>query len=137
MILTQHRRSLLNIFDAGDLQILEENALRTFLTHRCALCGYWAARTQQMSAHMFREHSDATGLVHEVLPNTTHARMTSPCEYCKTELKSKTDLVLLLVTDDIELFIRRLLNPVPWQEKRPEHSSGAVSTPQLRAYTSI
>ena len=40
---------------------------------------YWAARTQQMSAHENREHPEATTLSHEALPNITRARMRSPC----------------------------------------------------------
>ena len=91
VVLSQHRRRLLNIFDSGDLQLLKENeVLCNFLTNRCVLRGCWAARTQQMSAHMAREHVGASNLVHEVLPNTTRARVTSPCSYCKAEFQSKT-----------------------------------------------
>ena len=70
VVLTQHRRRLLDIYDTGDLQLLREDGmLTTFLTHRCILCGYWAAKTQQMSAHMSREHQDAAHLTHEVMPH--------------------------------------------------------------------
>ena len=89
LILQQHRRRLLDIYDSGDLQLLKEDGnLSTFLTHRCVLCGYWAARTQQMSAHVSRDH--AAFIINQVLPNITRARVQSPCDYCKKEFKSKT-----------------------------------------------
>ena len=74
LILQQHRRRLLDIYDSGDLQLLKEDGnLSTFLTHRCVLSGYWAARTQQMSAHVSREHQEAAMLINQVLPNITRA----------------------------------------------------------------
>ena len=91
VILQQHKRRLLDIYDSGDLQLLKEDGnLTNFLTHRCVLCGYWAARTQQMSAHVSREHQEAAGCINQVLPNITRARVQSPCEFCKKEFKSKT-----------------------------------------------
>ena len=90
LVLQQHRRRLLDIYGAGDLQLLQEDGnLSAFLTHRCVLCGFWAARTQQMSAHMSREHPEAANLIHEVLPNITRARVQSPCSSCKKEFRSK------------------------------------------------
>ena len=72
LILQQHRRRLLDIYDAGDLQLLKEDGnLCTFLTHRCVLCGYWAARAQHMSAHVGREHPEASTYINQVLPNVT------------------------------------------------------------------
>lgn len=59
MDLAASRRRLLDIHDAGGLQLPEaDRGLCTFLSHRCVLRGCWAARTQ-MGARMSRDHPEA------------------------------------------------------------------------------
>ena len=114
LILQQHRRRLLDIYDAGDLQLLKEDGnLCTFLTHRCVLCGYWAARTQQMSAHVGRDHPDASALINKVMPNVTRARVQSPCEYCKKDFKSKTHTCAVMKQLGLALGDRRFRHEHP------------------------
>lgn len=78
-VLDQHRQRPLDIFDAGDLQLLRR-------IYRCVLCGHWASKTQQMSAHAGKEHPEAQRRI----PNITRARAILPCRFCGLEFRSKT-----------------------------------------------
>ena len=93
LVLQQHRRRLLDIYDVGDLQLLQEDRnLSAFLTHRCVLYGFWAARTQQMSAHMSQEHATSAHHCAEPLRDQVPGQL--QCAHCDQSFLTLKDALL-------------------------------------------
>ena len=116
LILQQHGRWLLDIYDAGDLQLLKEDGnLCTFLTHRCVLCG-WSGTPGSILSHQ------------PGLPNTTRARVQSPCEFCKKDFESKTHTCAVMKQLGLALGDRQYRQALPEASDTPlpdEHRTQA------------